>query len=487
MNSSVPDGNQPIGDNVTVQIVVPTPVLPNAQYISETVPPGTSEPVNTSFTETVTMKNTGNTTWITGINGYTLNLLTTAQFGETGSPIYAQLNQSSVAPGSNGTFTILMKTQPTAGTYTETWRMNSSVPDGNQPIGDNVTVQIVVPQPQLSDNAQVISLSPTSGTSVAAGSPFTEVVTMKNTGGTTWYGGMYGYTLNRNPQSNDPFQQGSIYYTTLDQSLVAPGSTGTFTMHLKAPASPGTSTETWQMSNPSYKYFGGTVTLTRTVAGTVVTTDGFDYPLGNRGYNGSGNPVSLLEFPGSSLSETNNLYPSNPVANPDRGGTAPASGWYNAQDVGSYLGTLNGVAIGGIHPGEDWNLAGGGDAGQPVYAVANGIVKWIVPAFSTPSTGGWVIVVLHTLPNSQQYYSIYEHVTNDAAVDGTIAGVKNAFSIQEGQSVLRGQLIARIGRPSSFSPHLHFEIRNYVEKPGGGTELPLLHSQRERVLLRRSA
>ena len=119
MNSSVPDGNQPIGDNVTVQIVVPTPVLPNAQYISETVPPGTSEPVNTSFTETVTMKNTGNTTWITGINGYTLNLLTTAQFGETGSPIYAQLNQSSVAPGSNGTFTISMKTQPTAGTYTE--------------------------------------------------------------------------------------------------------------------------------------------------------------------------------------------------------------------------------------------------------------------------------------------------------------------------------------------------------------------------------
>ena len=183
------------GQTASLTLTVPTPVLPNAQYISETVPPGTSEPVNTSFTETVTMKNTGNTTWITGINGYTLNLLTTAQFGETGSPIYAQLNQSSVAPGSNGTFTISMKTQPTAGTYTETWRMNSSVPDGNQPIGDNVTVQIVVPTPVL-PNAQYISETVPPGTSEPVNTSFIETVTMKNTGNTTWITGINGYTLN---------------------------------------------------------------------------------------------------------------------------------------------------------------------------------------------------------------------------------------------------------------------------------------------------
>ena len=34
------------------------------------------------------MENTGNTTWINGPNGYTLNLTSTAQFGETGSPVY---------------------------------------------------------------------------------------------------------------------------------------------------------------------------------------------------------------------------------------------------------------------------------------------------------------------------------------------------------------------------------------------------------------
>ena len=88
------------------------------------------------------MENTGNTTWINGPNGYTLNLTSTAQFGETGSPVDVQLNQSSVGPLSNGTFTLSLTTPSTPGTYTETWRMYSSVADGDVPFGDTVTVQI---------------------------------------------------------------------------------------------------------------------------------------------------------------------------------------------------------------------------------------------------------------------------------------------------------------------------------------------------------
>ncbi len=116
----------------------------------------------------------------------------------------------------------------------------------------------------LSDGAQFVSESPASGTSVATSTAFTETVTMKNTGTTTWSSGVNGYTLNRNPQGTDPFQQGSVYYATLSSS-VSPGNSGVFTMYLTSPSAPGTYTETWQMSNVSSVFFGGTATLTRTV------------------------------------------------------------------------------------------------------------------------------------------------------------------------------------------------------------------------------
>lgn len=205
------------------------------------------------------------------------------------------------------------------------------------------------------------------------------------------------------------------------------------------------------------------------ISDAMTVTDGFDYPVGDRGYSGS-NPVALLEFPDGSFPEINDLYPNSPSPNPVRWGST-GSGWHDYQDVGSYS---DGTTTGGIHSGEDWNLGSGdADAGEPVYAVANGVVKWIVQLSSSPSALGWGVVVLHTLPSGQQYYSIYEHVTDVAHTDGTIAGLKTAFSIQEEQTVVRGQMIARIGRPTATdcSPHLHFEIRNYVGVLAPGSDL----------------
>ena len=72
---------------MTVQIVVPQPTKsPNSHYVSESLPAGSQEPANTAFQEVVTMENTGNTTWINGPNGYTLNLTSTAQFGRDRQP-----------------------------------------------------------------------------------------------------------------------------------------------------------------------------------------------------------------------------------------------------------------------------------------------------------------------------------------------------------------------------------------------------------------
>ena len=161
-----------------------------AQLISESVPVGTHEAAGVAFAEVVTMKNTGTTIWTGGANGYTLNRSGTAQFGE--SSFYATLNQSSVSPGNTGTFTLNLTAPTTPNTYTESWRMYSSYADGNAAFGDTATVQIVVPAPAV-PNAQLISESVPVGTHEAASTAFTEVVTMKNTGNTTWTGGANGY------------------------------------------------------------------------------------------------------------------------------------------------------------------------------------------------------------------------------------------------------------------------------------------------------
>ena len=83
----------------------------------------------------------------------------------------------------------------------------------------------------------------------------------------------------------------------------------------------------------------------------VSVASAFDYPIG------SGNVLEQI------IPERNNIFPSAPVADPGRGASAPGSGWYNAQDVGNYY-----APLGGIHPGEDWNLGSGADdVGQPQF------------------------------------------------------------------------------------------------------------------------
>ena len=141
----------------------------------------------------------------------------------------------------------------------------------------------------LVDNAAFVSESPASGTSVAVNTSFTETVTMQNTGTTTWTAGANYYTLNRNPVGTDPFQQGSVYYATLSSS-VAPGGAGTITIPLKSPSSAGSYTETWQMSNASGSYFGGTATLTRTVTAAAPAISG----LSPSSYAASTNDQTML-------------------------------------------------------------------------------------------------------------------------------------------------------------------------------------------------
>ena len=137
-------------------------------------------------------------------------------------------------------------------------------------------------------------------------------------------------------------------------------------------------------------------------------SDGFDYPVGEKGF-----------------------------VTPEKDG----DGWYNARGFRSQR-----------HLGEDWNAESGGntDCGEPVFAASKGRV-----VLSEDLRGGWgqVVLVRHRLPDGQLVETLYAHL--------------DKRFVQTGDEVRRGQQIAAIGdaeppcgdnRP--YYAHLHFELRS---------------------------
>jgi len=105
------------------------------------------------------------------------------------------------------------------------------------------------------------------------------------------------------------------------------------------------------------------------------------------------------------------------------------------------------------HFGEDWNGRAGGDAdlGDPVYAIADGIVT-----FAYNVRGGWGNVVLtrHAFRNPAS--GQVNHID-------TLNGHLDKIMVKTGQLIKRGQQIGTIGSNSGMYPaHLHFEIRHDI-------------------------
>ncbi|MBV8858255.1 MAG: peptidoglycan DD-metalloendopeptidase family protein [Acidobacteria bacterium] len=103
----------------------------------------------------------------------------------------------------------------------------------------------------------------------------------------------------------------------------------------------------------------------------------------------------------------------------------------------------------GLHTGEDWNGAGGGntDLGQPVYSVANGRVVF---ARNCGRLWGNVVVIEHLFYENderREIRSLYAHL--------------NEIKVSEGAEVRRRQLIATVGQDPEklFNAHLHVELR----------------------------
>lgn len=143
--------------------------------------------------------------------------------------------------------------------------------------------------------------------------------------------------------------------------------------------------------------------------------DGFDFPFGDGEGGGSYTDIA-----------TGKRY----------------DGWYKATRFAESYSL-------GIHTGEDWNGAGGGntDLGQPVYAVANGRVVF---AEDCGRLWGNVVVLEHVFYENDERHeirSLYAHL--------------NEIKVSAGDEVRRRQLIATVGQDPEklFGAHLHLELR----------------------------
>lgn len=87
-------------------------------------------------------------------------------------------------------------------------------------------------------------------------------------------------------------------------------------------------------------------------------------------------------------------------------------------------------------------------AGDPVYAVADGVVERVMINAKAYRGYGKMAIIRH---DSKNLRSLYSHCS--------------AIYLYEGQTVKRGQKIAAVGRTGlATSNHLHFELRGENKK-----------------------
>lgn len=126
-------------------------------------------------------------------------------------------------------------------------------------------------------------------------------------------------------------------------------------------------------------------------------------------------------------------------SDPDRVYSGDAFAWPFQSSY--YISSPYGYRSSGFHTGTDITCSGA--MGKPIYAAADGVV--ITARWSNVSYGNHLIID-HGQLNGNQYSTVYAHCST--------------LLVSAGQSVKKGQLIARVGSTGNSSgPHLHFEVR----------------------------
>jgi hypothetical protein len=239
-----------------------------AQWVSDTMP--TALNANATQSVTVTMKNTGNVTWWKA--GYAPAKLGTyghnSVFADSSweSPARADLmNEASVAPGANATFTFTMRAPNVAEPVSDNFRM---VIEGWAWVDDAFAKTVSVIGPYTATAA-----TPMVNVTVPAGDYVDQTLSFTNVGTATWsnsgsvpvklgLAGQYGRTSSAFRAST---WAGDSRPDILNEASVAPSATGTFNLRLRAPMQTGTYTETFAPVAEGIAWVKAPVTFTITV------------------------------------------------------------------------------------------------------------------------------------------------------------------------------------------------------------------------------
>jgi Putative Ig domain/Ig-like domain from next to BRCA1 gene len=216
-----------------------------ASFVSQSVPASLN--AGQAATVSVTMRNSGTTTWTPG--AYFLGSQN-PQDNTVWGLSRVSLG-SSVSPGSDATFTFNVTAPSVAGTYNFQWAMLQSGAGyfGSASANLAVTVNGTGGGGGGINDATFISQSVPA--SMNAGQTYSVSVTMRNSGSTTWAAGVYRLG-SQNPAGNLTW---GVNQLSLPVS-VAPGSGATFAFSVTAPSTPGAYSFQWRMFQEGVGYFG---------------------------------------------------------------------------------------------------------------------------------------------------------------------------------------------------------------------------------------
>jgi len=215
--------------------------------------PSTMAPGSTAYV-TVTIRNSGTTTWYPGMaNPYRLGSQN-PQDNTTWGVGRVELG-STVAPGGNAVFGFTITAPSTPGNYAFGWGM---LREGMYWFGGNIASSITVAVPAPVYDAQLISASVPS--SMTAGTYYNVSMTLKNTGNTTWTSPDFSLG---NTDNNYTF---GVNRVAMSSPTVAPGQSSTFNFQVLAPSTVGTYTFQWGMVWEYHQRFGQNSTTYITVS-----------------------------------------------------------------------------------------------------------------------------------------------------------------------------------------------------------------------------
>jgi uncharacterized membrane protein len=241
------EGVEWFGGTLTKSVTVTAAATNNAQITSYSLPE--SMTAGQSYSVTITVKNTGTSTW-TAADGYKLGAVGNSDSFTASTRVLLGASDS-IAPGQSKTFSFIMTAPAAAGSYTTDWRM---LKEGVTWFGATLTVPVYVAA--ATNNAQIASYSLPE--SMTAGQSYSVTITVKNTGTSTWTAAD-GYKLGAVGNS-DSFTASTRVLLGASDSI-APGQSKTFSFIMTAPAAAGSYTTDWRMLKEGVTWFGATLTV----------------------------------------------------------------------------------------------------------------------------------------------------------------------------------------------------------------------------------